>query len=69
MIVYRIKIKLLKFHKTVIFITHDLALAGGLCDDIMVMDSGKIVEREKAEKVLFTPEQEYTKRLLDAVLM
>ena len=54
---------------TVIFITHDLALAGGLCDSIMVMDSGRIVERGTADEVLKSPKQEYTKRLLDAVLM
>ena len=54
---------------TVVFITHDLALAGGLCDRIMVMDSGKIVERGTADTVLKAPKQEYTRRLLDAVLM
>lgn len=54
---------------SVIFITHDLALAGGLCKDILVMESGKIVERGKASEVLGNPRQEYTKRLIDAILM
>ena len=54
---------------TVVFITHDLALAGGLCDSILVMDSGRIVERGSADTVLKAPKQEYTRRLLDAVLL
>ena len=54
---------------TVLFITHDLALAGGLCNNIIVMDSGKIVERGNAQSVLDNPKEFYTRRLMDAVLM
>lgn len=54
---------------SVIFITHDLALAGGLCKEILVMDSGSIVERGTAADVLQNPKEEYTKKLIDAILM
>jgi len=51
---------------TYLFITHDLAMAGHLADEIAVMESGKIVEMGAAEKVLREPEQETTRRLIAA---
>ena len=54
---------------SILFITHDLALAGGLCDNILVMDRGKIVESGDAKKVLTDPKEAYTKLLIDSVLM
>lgn len=54
---------------SVLFITHDLALAGGLCDRIMVMDRGRIVEEGEASKILTNPKDKYTKLLINSVLM
>jgi len=52
---------------TYLFITHDLAMAAHLADEIAVMDRGRIVEQGRAQKILKQPEQETTRQLLAAV--
>jgi oligopeptide/dipeptide ABC transporter ATP-binding protein len=49
---------------TVIFITHDIALASDLCDTIGVMYAGKLAELGPAEAVLLSPANPYTQLLL-----
>ena len=49
---------------TIIFITHDIALASDLCDSIGVMYAGKLVELGPAEAVLLSPANPYTQLLL-----
>ncbi|QHI97743.1 dipeptide ABC transporter ATP-binding protein [Xylophilus rhododendri] len=50
----------------VLFITHDLRVAAQICDTIVVMKSGRIVEAADAESVLTKPGHEYTRQLIDA---
>lgn len=50
-----------------IFITHDLAVVRQIADDVIVMEQGKVVEHAPTEQVFTDPQQEYTKRLLDAI--
>lgn len=52
----------------ILFISHDLKVIGSLCDRVGVMYRGELVESGETEKVLFEPENDYTKRLLDARL-
>jgi ABC-type microcin C transport system duplicated ATPase subunit YejF len=52
----------------VIFITHDLGVAAQMADDILVMEKGKLVEQGTTEAIFKNPTQEYTKKLLSAVL-
>jgi ABC-type glutathione transport system ATPase component len=52
---------------TYLFITHDLAMAGYLADEIAVMNRGRIVEQGPAEKILKQPQHETTLRLLAAM--
>ncbi len=49
-----------------LFITHDLRVAAQICDDVAVMQQGRIVEQGPAAAVLTNPQQAYTKQLLDA---
>ena len=49
-----------------LFITHDLRVAAQICDDVAVMQHGKIVEQGPAAQVLTHPQQAYTRALLDA---
>lgn len=51
-----------------LFICHNLALVQSFCDRVLVMHEGKIVEEGKPDEVIFSPKDEYTKRLIDAVL-
>ncbi|MBM4329707.1 MAG: ABC transporter ATP-binding protein [Deltaproteobacteria bacterium] len=50
----------------VLFITHDLRVAAQICDTIVVMQNGRIVEAGPAETVLTRPQREYTRALIEA---
>ncbi len=52
---------------TVLFVTHDLAVARLMGDRIAVMQSGRIVELGPAEQVITAPNEDYTRTLLAAV--
>jgi peptide/nickel transport system ATP-binding protein len=49
-----------------LFITHDLRVAAQICDDVAVMQHGRIVEQGPAGKILTDPQQAYTRQLLEA---
>jgi peptide/nickel transport system ATP-binding protein len=49
-----------------LFITHDLRVAAQICDDVAVMQHGRIVEQGPAARVLTNPQVAYTRQLLDA---
>jgi len=49
-----------------LFITHDLRVAAQICDEVVVMQHGKVVEQGPAAEVLTNPQQAYTRALLDA---
>jgi peptide/nickel transport system ATP-binding protein len=51
-----------------LFISHDLKVVHYLCDRIMVMEKGKIVEQGRANQIFHTPGNAYTKELLAAML-
>jgi peptide/nickel transport system ATP-binding protein len=50
-----------------LYITHDLAVARYMCDQIAVMFNGKIVEIAKTEELLNNPIHPYTKRLISSI--
>jgi peptide/nickel transport system ATP-binding protein len=50
-----------------LYITHDIASARYVADDILVMYRGRIVEQGPTDAVLQNPQHEYTKLLLSAV--
>lgn len=52
---------------TIIFITHDIGLAYYVSDTVCIMEHGKFVEFGSADKVILTPEEAYTKRLISDV--
>ncbi len=52
----------------ILFVTHNLAVAAGICSHLAVMHHGKIVERAATKEILLTPKDEYTKMLLSANL-
>jgi peptide/nickel transport system ATP-binding protein len=56
-----------KFQLAMVFITHDLRVAGEMCDHIAVMQRGKIVEYGETAEVLANPKHAYTRTLIDAV--
>jgi len=51
---------------SVIFVTHDLGLVAEVCDDVLVMYGGTVVEYASSDTVFNAPEHPYTQRLLQA---
>jgi len=59
---------LVRDHMTaLVLVTHDLGVAAGLCQELMVMYRGKIVEAKDAEGLFASPRHPYTRALLAAV--
>ncbi|WP_129656847.1 dipeptide ABC transporter ATP-binding protein [Rothia halotolerans] len=49
---------------SILFITHDLAVAGERADRVAVMQSGRVVEDAPASRIFSDPQCDYTRRLL-----
>ncbi|HTB53074.1 MAG TPA: ABC transporter ATP-binding protein [Ferruginibacter sp.] len=56
-----------EFNFTSIFISHDLSVVHYISDRIMVMNKGKIIETGNADDVFFSPQNEYTQKLIAAI--
>ncbi|PRB19313.1 ABC transporter ATP-binding protein [Microbacterium sp. MYb62] len=52
---------------TLVLVSHDIGVVQNLCDTVVVMKDGHIVERGATKDVLLHPTQEYTKALLAAI--
>ena len=50
-----------------LFVSHDLNVVRLLCDRVIVMRTGRIVEQGTSERVLGDPQDDYTKELLTAI--
>ncbi|MBX5039230.1 ABC transporter ATP-binding protein [Rhizobium lentis] len=56
-----------KMNLTLIFIAHDLAIVRNLCDRVVVMYRGEIVEEGRSEEVFTRPKHAYTAALIAAI--
>ena len=55
-----------RFAVGILFITHDLRVASQICDRVIIMQQGRIVEQGRMHDVFFSPQHTYTRALLDA---
>ena len=55
-------------HTAAIFVSHDLAVIRSLCDRVMILRDGAVVEQGDIEAVIRAPKQDYTRRLVESVL-
>lgn len=55
------------YHTAIIMVTHNIAMAAYMADQLIVMQHGRIVESDKKENVIQDPKSEYTKNLLACV--
>lgn len=56
-----------KLGMAIILITHDLGVIADMCDEIIVMYSGRVCERGTADEIFYNPRHEYTKGLLHSI--
>ena len=50
-----------------LFISHDLNVVYSICDRVMVMEKGRVIEQGPVDEVYDHPKEDYTKKLLSAV--
>lgn len=56
-----------KYNLTYLFISHDLNVVKYLCENIVIMNKGKIEEMGKIEDVFNNPKTDYTKTLINSI--
>lgn len=56
-----------KTQVSILFITHDLRVASQICDEIIVLYKGDVVETGTPQKVFSAPQHSYTKTLVAAI--
>jgi len=56
-----------EFNTSILFISHDLGVINRLCDRVIVMYAGKIVEEGKVRTIFLHPVHEYTKGLMNSI--
>jgi peptide/nickel transport system ATP-binding protein len=56
-----------RFGLSYLFISHDLAVVDLVCDEVIVLQHGRIVERGDPDRLFHDPQHPYTRQLIDAV--
>jgi oligopeptide/dipeptide ABC transporter ATP-binding protein len=58
-----------RLHMAILLITHDLGVVAEMCDDVVVMYAGRVVERGPVNEVFTSPQHPYTEALLQSIPM
>ncbi len=56
-----------KSQTALVLITHDLGVVAEMCDEVVVMYAGKVVEKGSVEDIFYRPRHPYTRGLLDSI--
>lgn len=52
---------------TLVLVSHDIGVVQNVCDQVVVMKDGRVVEQGPTEKVLLQPQAAYTRKLLASI--
>ena len=52
---------------TLVLVSHDIGVVQNVCDQVVVMKDGRVIEQGPTEKVLLQPQAAYTRQLLASV--
>ncbi|MEY9969973.1 peptide/nickel transport system ATP-binding protein [Lysinibacillus sp. RC46] len=52
---------------SIVLITHDLGVVAEICDEVIIMYAGKIVERTTVDNLFYNPKHPYTKLLMESI--
>ena len=55
-----------KQNLTIIFVSHDLGVISEICDRVLVMKDGKVIEQGTTEDIIFRPKDPYTQLLINS---
>jgi len=58
-----------RFNLSYLFISHDLAVVDLVCDDVLVLYQGRVVEQGPADRLFREAEHPYTRALVGAALL
>lgn len=50
----------------ILFVTHDIDSIKNICDEIIILKTGKIIEKGLTQEILNSPKESYTKKLIDS---
>jgi ABC-type dipeptide/oligopeptide/nickel transport system ATPase subunit len=59
--------KTLATQMTLVFVSHDLGAVAALCDELVILEKGRLVEAGPTRKILQNPQHPYTQKLLQSV--
>ncbi|OCP15366.1 MULTISPECIES: ATP-binding cassette domain-containing protein [unclassified Ensifer] len=52
---------------TLVFVSHDLGVVASLCEEMVILEKGQVVESGKTRDILAAPQHSYTQRLLASI--
>ena len=56
-----------KYNLTLIFVSHDLSVIKAICDKVLVLKHGIIIENRNTDDLFNNPKDDYTKKLISSV--
>jgi ABC-type dipeptide/oligopeptide/nickel transport system ATPase subunit len=59
--------KALATQMTLVFVSHDLGAVAALCDELVILEQGRLVEAGPTRRILHDPQHPYTRTLLHSV--
>ena len=57
-----------KYNLSYIIVSHDLSLISSVCNEVIIMKNGLIVEKSSSYEIMNNPQENYTKKLIESSL-